>query len=286
MSTGLRTFGLAALAMLAFAGNSLLNRAALAGRLIDPAVFTAIRLCSGAAMLALIMAMNGGGAIWPERGRWGVALGGAAALIAYAAAFSFAYARLDAVSGALILFACVQLTMQGVSLARGERPGGAQVAGLILAMGGLAWLLVPGASPPPLASAVLMAAAGASWGIYSLIGRGSSAPVLNTARAFILSVPVAILLGLFASPALPTAAGVGLAVASGAITSALGYVIWYAVLPRLSVIAAGAWQLIVPSLAAIGGVLLLGEPLPMRLVGATVAIMAGIALTLVPRRSA
>jgi drug/metabolite transporter (DMT)-like permease len=275
---------LTALAMLCFAANSLLCRAALAELRIDPATFTAVRLVSGAAFLgALTWARHGRKAV--EAGRWTSAL----ALFAYAAAFSFAYVGLTAAAGALVLFGAVQATMIGVGWARGERLSWPQALGAALAAAGLVYLLSPGATAPPLKGAALMACAGIAWGVYSLLGRQASAqgrdPTLETAGNFLRSVPLCLALAPFAISAHLSAAGAALAVASGALASGAGYAIWYAALKGLNASEAAIVQLTVPAIAAAGGVALLHEPLSPRLLVAAAAILGGVAVVLSARRT-
>ena len=214
---------LTTLAMLAFAGNSVLCRLALDTTAIDPASFTSLRLISGAAVLWLLVTLRGGGAF--SHGSWPSAL----ALFAYAAGFSWAYIHLDAGLGALLLFAAVQVTMIGTSVARGERLTLPQQVGMTLALLGLIALLLPGSSAPPLPAALSMLAAGIAWGIYSLRGRGASNPTAVTAGNFLRAAPLAILLSLalLQSQNLDSQ-GVLYALASGAVTSGLGYAVWYA----------------------------------------------------------
>jgi drug/metabolite transporter (DMT)-like permease len=267
---------LTAVAMLAFAANSLLCRIALREAHIDAASFGAVRLAAGAATLALVLWM---------RPRARVLAGGgwrpAALLFAYVACFSFAYLTLPAGTGALILFGAVQLTMFAAGLHSGERFTRAGWLGLLLAVAGLVALLLPGVAAPSLSGAVLMAAAGAAWGGYSLLGRGVPDPLAATAGNFVRAVPFGLALGLvFAAHAHADARGLWLAVVSGALTSGLGYVVWYAALPRLAALQAASVQLSVPLIAAFGGVLLLGEALTPRLIGAAVAILGGIGLVL------
>ena len=261
--------------MIAFAGNSLLCRAALAGTEIDAASFTAIRLVSGAAFLfVLARVMRRSEA---EKGSWISAL----ALFAYAALFSFAYLSLTAATGALLLFGAVQATMISHGLWKGERFSPAQLIGFALAIAGLGGLLLPGLSAPPLFGAVLMLASGVAWGWYSLRGRSAVDAIGATAGNFVLSVPFAAALVLLMHRELNLdTAGVGYAVASGAIASGLGYAIWYTVLPALKSSTAATVQLSVPAIAAFGGVLLLGEPISLRLVLASVAILGGIAMVI------
>jgi drug/metabolite transporter (DMT)-like permease len=271
----LRAGGLTTVAMLAFAANSLLCRLALQQDRIDPASFGAVRLAAGALVLACVVRIRRRPP--GEDGGWR----SAALLFAYAALFSFAYVSLAAGTGALILFGAVQLTMLGVGLLRGERFAPAGWLGLALAMAGLAVLLLPGAAAPSPGGAMLMAGAGVAWGGYSLRGRGAADPLAATAAGFLRAVPLGILLALaFASRLHADARGAGLAVVSGALTSGLGYVVWYAALRRLTALRAAAVQLSVPLIAALGGVLLLGEAFSLRLGVAAPAILGGIGLVL------
>ena len=274
-----RTLLLTALAMLAFAGNSLLCRLALKYTTIDPASFTAIRLISGAMVLWLIA--RGRGLTLAGAGNWPSAL----ALFAYAAGFSFAYVTLPAGSGALLLFGAVQATMLGYGIASGERLRGAQTLGLVLALAGLVGLLLPGLSAPPLQGALLMLVAGIAWGVYSLRGRRAGNPTATTAGNFLRSVPFAAALSLIALPlAKLDPAGIGYALASGALASGVGYAIWYTALPGLLATHAATVQLSVPVIAAIGGILFLGEALTLRLGLCSAAILGGIALVILRKR--
>jgi drug/metabolite transporter (DMT)-like permease len=279
------TVALTTLALVAFAANSILNRMALAGHSIDAASFTAIRLTSGALVLAALVRARAGG-LHPLRG------GGARgplALFAYAAPFSFAYLRLGAAVGALVLFGSVQLTMIGWALARGERPTPRVWTGLALAAGGLAMLMLPAATRPDPWGAVLMVTAGAAWGVYSLAGKRATDPLAANARGFLWATPLAILLVLAraaAGSALVVAArGAALAVVSGAVTSALGYAIWYRALRGLTATQAAIVQLAVPVIAGLGAVALLGEHPSQRLLVSATAVLGGVALVL-SRRSA
>lgn len=206
-------------------------------------------------------------------------------LFAYAVTFSFAYRQLTAATGALLLFGAVQMTMLGYGLAAGERLQAVQWLGLSVALAGLVALLLPGIAAPPLVGAIFMLAAGAAWGVYSLLGRGVTDPVAGTAGNFLRAVPFAVVLSLAAmADARFDTMGVLYAVTSGAITSGLGYVLWYAALPAFKAASAATIQLSVPALAALGGVLLLAEPLSLRLLIASVAILGGIALVILRRR--
>src|SRR5690606_35595141 len=270
-----RIIVLTTLAMLAFAGNSLLCRLALQDTAIDAASFTSIRLVSGAMVLCLIVAVRRN--LPAGKGNWPSAL----ALFAYAAGFSFAYISLPAATGALLLFGAVQATMIGFGLYAGERLQSAQWLGLVLALAGLVGLLLPGLSAPPLAGSLLMLGAGVAWGIYSLRGKGAGDPTRVTSGNFLRSVLLALVMSLLLpDQAEVDSAGFWYAVASGALASGMGYAIWYLVLPALKATNAATLQLSVPVIAAVGGVLLLGEPITMRLWLASVAILGGIALVI------
>jgi drug/metabolite transporter (DMT)-like permease len=274
-----RTLALTSLAMIAFAGNSLLCRAALKHTGIDAASFTALRLISGAVMLWLVVRVRSGtrtgGGNWLS----------ACALFAYAAGFSFAYTSLPTAAGALLLFGAVQATMIGHGLWSGERLRRAQLAGLVLALGGLVGLLLPGLSAPPLTGSILMLGAGVAWGVYSLRGKGAGDPTRVTAGNFLRAVPMAAVVSLFLlSRTAVDPAGAGYALASGALASGLGYAVWYTALPALKTTHAATVQLSVPVLAALGGILFLGEPITLRWALASAAILGGIALVILERR--
>ncbi|MEO8671005.1 MAG: DMT family transporter [Tahibacter sp.] len=280
MSTA-RIVGLTALAMLAFAGNSLLCRMALRHTGIDAATFTTIRLVAGAAMLLLLSA--GSRRLQSLDGNWFSAL----ALFTYAACFSFAYVSLPAGSGALLLFGAVQATMIGHGLWNGERLRGLPLLGFSLAVAGLCGLLLPGLSAPPLFGSLLMLGAGVAWGFYSLRGRTAGDPTRVTAGNFLRAVPLTLLLSALLLPtARFDAPGACYAIASGALTSGLGYAIWYRVLPALRSTTAATVQLSVPVIAGLGGVVFIGEALSLRLLVASAAILGGIALVIVKRKPA
>jgi drug/metabolite transporter (DMT)-like permease len=266
------------LAMIAFAGNSLLCRAALKATQIDAATFTTVRIASGAVTLWLIVRMRRGNAA--GSGTWASAFW----LFAYAAGFSFAYITLTAATGALLLFGAVQATMMGYALWKGERWNPIQVAGLAAAFAGLAGLLLPGVSAPSPFGAALMIFAGISWGIYSLRGRGAGDATRVTAGNFARAVPFAIAVSLAMLGGLSIDwMGIGYAIASGAIASGIGYAIWYTALPHLRAGTAATVQLSVPVIAAVGGVLLLGEPITIRLLICSAAILGGIAVVIAAR---
>jgi len=280
----IRHLALTALAMVAFAGNSLLCRAALRDTGVDAATFTTLRILSGAVALWAIVRARGGarprrGAADPA-GSWP----SAAALFTYAAAFSFAYLELTAATGALLLFGAVQATMIGYGLWAGERFRGWQTVGLVAALGGLVGLLLPGLSAPPLLGSVLMLAAGVAWGVYSLRGAGRGDPTRVTAGNFLRAVPLAAALSAATLPwATLDPAGAGYAVASGALASGVGYAVWYTALRGLRATQAATVQLSVPVLAATGGILLLDEPITLRFIVASAAILGGIALVIFDR---
>jgi drug/metabolite transporter (DMT)-like permease len=273
--SGRVVFGLTTLAMIAFASNSLLGRIALRETGIDAATFTSIRLVAGALMLWLIVRARAGRAAVAAHGDWTSAL----ALFAYAAAFSFAYRELAASTGALLLFGAVQATMIGHGLRSGERLHAPQLAGLLLALGGLVGLLLPGLSAPPLGSSLLMLAAGVAWGVYSLRGKTRGSPLEVTAGNFLRTVPITLVMSaVLLGNASVDPMGVVYAVLSGALASGVGYALWYAVLPSIRATTAATVQLSVPPLAALGGIVFLGEAMTWRLLLATVAILGGIAM--------
>jgi len=267
---------LTVLAMLAFAGNSLLCRLALRGGVIDAATFTLVRVVSAALVLWMIVRVRNG----PQgiAGNWY----SASALFAYACGFSFAYVALPAGTGALLLFGAVQATMIGYGLWAGERLRARQWVGLAFALGGLIWLVLPGVSAPPLRSSLLMLSAGAAWGIYSLRGRRAGDPTTTTAGNFMRAVPFAAATSALAFGQFSfEASGAIYAMLSGALTSGIGYVLWYAALRELKAATAAAVQLSVPVIAAMGGIALLGEPLTPRLLASSAAVLGGIALVIV-----
>ena len=274
-----QTILLTALAMVAFAANSLLCRLALGADQIDAASFTTIRVVSGALTLALISFAQKRP---PSRANmnWRSAL----ALFAYMIFFSFAYISLGAASGALILFGAVQLTMFAVALSSGERFPALAWTGLAIAAAGLVYLVSPGLTAPDPLGAVLMTIAGVAWGVYSLLGRGASDPLTATTMNFILCAPLVAIVSLFSLSQLHVSpAGLAYAIGSGAIASGCGYVIWYAALRGLTAGRAATVQLSVPVIAAIGAVILLSEAITLRLVLASIATLGGVALALAQR---
>lgn len=273
-----RTLVLTALAMVAFAANSVLCRLALREGAIDAAGFTAVRLVSGAVALGLILLLRDRSVkAMATQGNQGSAL----ALFVYAAGFSLAYVELATGTGALLLFGAVQATMIGIGLYRGERLAPLQWLGLMLALAGLVALMLPGATAPPLAAAALMLVAGAAWGVYSLRGKGAADATAVTAGNFLRALIWLLPLALFAWPAQwPQGAGLVYAVLSGALASGAGYAIWYLALRGLVSSTAATVQLSVPVLAALAGVLWLDEAFTLRLLLASAAILGGIALVI------
>ena len=278
-TSNLKIFGLTALAMLAFAANSVLARLALTDAAIGPWEFIAIRLISGALILALIVKPTNA----LKAGNWASAL----SLLLYAACFSYAYLQLEAGTGALILFAAVQITMIGGGLLAGERLSLLQWAGTAMAIAGLVYLLAPSISAPPLIAATMMMGAGIGWGLYSLKGRGVGNPTAQTAGNFmrvaiiclVLSLPIFLLLP---EPRL-TSKGVIWALTSGMVTSGLGYVIWYMALKGLTATRAGIAQLTVPVIAAIGGMVFIAELLTWRFMILALIILAGVGIATMTR---
>ncbi|WP_300513624.1 DMT family transporter [Aliiroseovarius sp.] len=274
----MRLILLTALTMLAFAANSILNRAALAGGEAGPASFAALRLVSGAVVLCLLVALRD-----PGRVRRALDAGNAGALALYVLGFSFAYVSLDAGVGALILFGGVQVTMFAGALIGGEPVPRARWLGAGVALAGLGVLVWPGTGVSlPLSGVALMLAAAVGWGLYSLRGRGGADPLATTAASFLLAVPAGLLVFLLLPDGM-SPVGAALAVTSGAMTSGLGYALWYTVLPGLGATRAAVAQLSVPLIAAAGG-LALGEALSGRLVVAAVLVLGGVGLSLRPGR--
>ncbi len=277
-----RTFALTAVAMLALAANPLLCRMALGARHIDAASFTSIRVVAGAVMLWLLM-------VWSRRGgeRKPVDWRQVVTLFGYMIFFSFAYVSISVGTGALILFGAVLLTMFAVALKSGEHFSPVSWAGLVIAIFGLVYLVSPGVAAPEPVGAILMAVAGIAWGLYSLLGRGEADPLGTTADNFLHAVPLAVAVNLFFWKDAHTSwHGVALAALSGSIASGLGYALWYAVLAGMAATRAATAQLSVPVIAALGGVVLLAEPVTLRLVVSSVATLGGIAMVLLQRESA
>jgi drug/metabolite transporter (DMT)-like permease len=275
-----RTIAFTLFALVAFAANSVLCRLALGPAAIDAASFSTVRLSSGAITLLIITIVMKRGA-FRIRGTWI----SAALLFLYAVPFSFAYTSLSAGTGALILFPSVQTTMMIGAIVAGERLHPWQWLGMIIALTGLVGLVLPGMTSPPLLGSALMALAGISWGLYSIRGRGTTDPFGDTTGNFVRSVPFVMLVSLCAVRDFHvTKSGILLAVWSGALASALGYVAWYAALPALAAIRAAAVQLSVPVLAAAGGVIFLAEKVSIRLLVSAFLIVGGVGLAIAGRQ--
>jgi drug/metabolite transporter (DMT)-like permease len=276
----IRVFILTVLAMFAFAGNSLLCRLALKTTAIDAASFTGIRLISGAIVLWLIVQMKRGHV--SGKGNWSSAF----ALFVYAAGFSFAYRNLSAATGALLLFGAVQATMIFYGFSQGERFQKIQWLGFFMAFTGLIVLLLPGLAAPPLDGSLLMLAAGIAWGVYSLRGKADGDPLQTSAGNFLRAVPFALACSFFMiNHQQLDPSGIWLAIFSGALTSGIAYVVWYTVLPALKATTAATVQLAVPAITAMGGIVLLQEPISLRLIFASMAILGGIAFVISQKKA-
>lgn len=275
----MRIFLLTTITMIAFGANSIFGRVALEGDAIDPSSYSFIRLLSGAIMLAILVGVSSG--VSKKNLNHGNIIS-ALCLFAYAAAFSFSYVNIETGVGALILFACVQAVMIGWALYKGDRPSLFEWIGIVIAFGAFIWLVSPGLEAPDPIAATLMAISGIAWGAYSLRGKSSSDPLKATAGNFLLSVPMGlVLLFITISSSQVTVYGVILAIASGAITSGMGYALWYKVLPQLTSTRASIVQLTVPVVAGIGGLIFLSEPLTFRFVLASALILGGVAISIV-----
>jgi drug/metabolite transporter (DMT)-like permease len=272
---------LTAFTMIAFAANSLLCRLALSDPLIDPVSFTTIRLVSGALVLIPVSRLVAEPRSQRDKsGSWASGF----ALFAYAAAFSLAYVSLNAGMGALILFGAVQVTMIVAALRSGEKLGFAQWAGSITAIGGLIYLVLPGISAPDPTGALLMCVSGVAWGLYSIRGKNVDAPAAMTAANFLRAAPFAVLASVFAFSRIQMEpVGILLAAISGVVTSGLGYVLWYKALRGLTTAQASIIQLLVPVLAAFGGIVFLSEQVSMRLIAASALILGGVGLAVLKR---
>ena len=274
-----RTIILTALALTAFAANSVLCRLALGDRTIDASSFTVVRLLSGAIVLFLIIKIkNKSGML--TKGSWSASL----MLFLYAITFSFAYITLDTGTGALILFGSVQITMILLSILSGSRLHITECLGVVISFLGFLYLVLPGVTTPSLPGFILMTVAGIAWGIYTLKGRGSTSPVIDTAYNFLRTIPfVSILAVLTFNQMSYSSTGILLAILSGAIASGIGYAIWYSALRGLSTAQAAVVQLLVPVIAALGGVIFVSEAITLRLTLSAILILGGILLVVLGR---
>lgn len=268
------------LALIAFAANSVICRLALKDGAIDPGMFTGIRLFSGAAVLIALVFLSKDKRYEKSKGSWT----SAGMLFLYAAAFSYAYVSLETGIGALIIFGVVQITMIASSLISGYKMNVMEWLGIVLALAGFLYLLLPGASAPSLNGFILMSLSGIGWGIYSLRGKNSKHPLVDTAYNFLRSLPFLILLLYFlAQESNYSTKGILLALLSGIVTSGIGYTIWYTALKGLNSIQASIVQLLVPVLAAMGGVIFIGELISLRLMASSLMILGGILLLIIKR---
>jgi drug/metabolite transporter (DMT)-like permease len=279
-----QTFVLTAVAMLAFAANSLLAREALGGFSIEAAGYTAVRIMSGALVLYALLRRGGlsrddARPVLP--GDWWAA----AALFVYAIAFSAAYLSLGAATGALILFSSVQASMLAWGLAKGDRPSGREVIGFAVAFAAFVYLILPGVGRPDLAGSLLMIASGVAWAVYTLRGRGSRDPLGETAGNFVRASAFCLpLVGFALIYETASITGIALALASGIVASGLGYSIWYKALRGLSTFQAALIQLSVPVIAALGAILFLDERLTLHFVVAATCVIGGIAFAILAKQ--
>ena len=281
---------LVSLALLAFAGNSVLCRLALSQYQMDATSFTLLRLMSGAGMLYILVSLKGVKIFTAHQPiknityqEWLKAF----YLFVYASCFSFAYLLLDTAAGALILFGCVQLTLMLFEIANGKKSTLIQWLGMSIAISGFVYWALPSAQTPSIEGAVLMALSGIAWTFYTLAGKGSLQASVDTTKNFVLSMPFLILLipsYWLMTPFQVNPIGIVLALLSGAITSALGYWIWYLVLPKLSTLSAGVLQLSVPILAALGGIIWANEAIALSFIIASSLVLGGILLVMLPAK--
>ncbi|MEC7545683.1 MAG: DMT family transporter [Pseudomonadota bacterium] len=279
-----RTFLLTTIAMLAFAGNSILCRLALKDDAIDPGSYTLLRMLSGALFLIFLLVLkqrHKPAVPFFKAGSWPAAL----VLVVYAATLSFGYVSIDTGIGALVLFGCVQISMIAISLFQGHRLTVWEVVGVLLAFAGLVYMLVPGQTAPSLMGFILMALSGIAWGVYTLLGRGSATPLTDTAGNFAKGcIPAAILTLVFIADLNITLRGAIYAVLSGTLASGAGYAIWYAVVTKLGISQAAVVQLSVPIIAAAGGVVFVGEPVTYRFIIAATLVLGGILIVILSKQ--
>lgn len=276
----LKTIVLTSLALIAFAANSVLCRLALGNEAIDAASFTIMRLLSGTIVLLLIVAATRNSAADTTKGSWGASF----MLFLYAATFSYAYVSLDTGTGALILFGSVQITMILLSLISGARLHLTEWAGVAIAFTGFVYLILPGVTTPSTTGFALMTVSGIAWGIYTLKGRGSKNPLLDTAYNFLRTTPLVIILAIIAMNTLNySTGGIVLALLSGGITSGIGYTIWYIALGSLTSTQAAVLQLSVPLIAALGGVIFVSEAITFRLMISATLVLGGILIVVLGR---
>ncbi len=270
------------LALVFFASNSVLCRLALAEGVIDAASFTNIRLLSGAIVLGIILLLTQSQQAVDSKGSWKAGF----MLFVYAAGFSYAYISLDTGIGALILFTVVQITMIAVGLFTGKKLHVLEWLGVLIAFAGFVYLILPDLTSPSLVGFILMSLAGVAWGFYTLAGQGSANPLRDTLFNFVRTLPFVAILFVFALPSMSLSTyGVVLAVLSGGIASGVGYTLWYVALGGLTSVQAGVLQLLVPVIAAIGGVIFANEALSSRLVIASLVILGGLLVVILSKHS-
>lgn len=273
----LKTSLLTSLALIAFAANSVLCRLALGNESIDASSFTVIRLLSGAFALFIIFCMNGNRTEASSKGSWSASF----LLFTYAITFSIAYLSVDTGTGALILFGSVQITMILLSIASGTRLHASEWLGLIMAFTGFIYLIYPSISSPSINGLILMTISGISWGLYTLMGKRSKNPLMDTTYNFVRTIPFVVVLAVFTIQHISySSEGVILAILSGAITSGIGYTIWYIALRDLSSTQAAVVQLSVPVIASVGGVLFVSESVTQRLIVSAIIVLSGILMVI------
>ena len=273
----MKLFLITSCALIAFAANSVLCRIALGDEVIDATSFTSIRLASGALTLMIILGLSKHKMTNSNKGSWRASF----FLFVYAAGFSYAYLSLDTGTGALILFGAVQITIMLVSFMTGERFNKVEWLGLLIAFSGFVYLITPNLTTPSFIGFISMMIAGIAWGAYTICGKQSSSPLFDTAFNFLRSLPLVILLIAITYPSIEiNANGILLAVLSGSIASGIGYTLWYTSLPYISSIHAASLQLLVPVLAAFGGIVLANELIEIRLITSSVLVLGGIALVI------
>jgi len=280
----IKTILFTGLALIAFAANSVLCRLALGESAIDASTFTIVRLLAGAIVLTVIMSISkiksNSNTNSSTKGSWPASI----ALFIYALTFSFAYVTLDTATGALILFGSVQIAMILMSIFSGNRLHISEWFGMAIAFTGFVYLILPGVTTPSVIGFLLMTVSGIAWGIYTLKGRGSKNPIMDTAFNFLRTMPFVIILAIVTFKyAHYSSEGILLAVLSGSIASGIGYMIWYSALSGLSVTQAAVLQLLVPVIAAVGGSIFVSESISFRLTVSSAMILGGILMVVLGR---
>jgi drug/metabolite transporter (DMT)-like permease len=278
----IKTILFTGLALIAFAANSVLCRLALGGSAIDASTFTIVRLLSGVIVLTVILNISkiNSNSSPSTKGSWPASI----ALFLYAFTFSFAYVTLETATGALILFGSVQITMILLTIFSGNRLHISEWVGMAIAFAGFVYLVLPGVTTPSVIGFFLMTVSGIAWGVYTLKGRGSKSPIMDTAYNFLRTLPCVIILAIITMKyAHYSAEGILLAALSGGIASGIGYMIWYIALSGLSVTQAAVLQLLVPVIAAFGGIIFVSESISLRLAVSSTMILGGILMVVLGR---